>query len=59
MMDVKLGFPSADSAGPWTIFNTGGNNFRLVTEIVYRTPKVYIKPVNTHATTKSGGSDGT
>jgi mRNA interferase HigB len=49
MMDLRWDFPSADAAGPWTIFNIGGNKFRLVTEIVYRTHKVYIKAVNTHA----------
>ena len=49
MMDVKRDFPSADAAGPWTIFDIGGNKFRLVTEIVYRTHKIYIKTVNTHA----------
>jgi mRNA interferase HigB len=49
MMDVKHDFPSADAAGVWTIFNIGGNKFRLATEIVYRTHKVYIKAVNTHA----------
>ena len=28
---------------------SSGNEFRLVTEIVYRTHKIYIKTVNTHA----------
>ena len=49
MMDVRQNFPSADAVGPWTIFNIGGNKLRLVAEVVYRTHKVYVKAVNTHA----------
>ena len=29
-------------------FNIGGNDFRLVTEIAYRTHKVFIRFVGTH-----------
>ena len=30
------------------MFNIGGNDFRLVTEIAYRTHKVFIRFVGTH-----------
>jgi mRNA interferase HigB len=49
IMDVRKDFPHADGVGRWTVFNIGGNDFRLVTEIVYRTHKVYVGFVGTHA----------
>jgi mRNA interferase HigB len=47
-MDVKRDFPHADAGGRWTIFNVGGNQFRLVTRIVYEAHQVYIRSVGTH-----------
>ncbi len=43
-------FPHTDAGGRWTVFNTGGNDFRLVVEveIVYATHKVFIRNVGTH-----------
>ena len=49
IMDVRQDFPHSDDVGRWTVFNIGGNDFRLVAEIVYRTHKVYIRFVGTHA----------
>jgi len=47
--DVRREYPHADAAGRWTVFNIGGGDFRLVTDIVYRTHKVYIRFVGTHS----------
>jgi mRNA interferase HigB len=47
--DVRRDFPQADAVGPWTVFNIGGNDFRLVVDIVYRGQAVYVKAVMTHA----------
>ena len=48
-MDVKKDFPHADAVGRWTVFNIGGNRFRLVTRIVYEAQQVYIRFVGTHS----------
>jgi mRNA interferase HigB len=48
LVDVRRDFPHADAVGQWTVFNIGGNDFRLVVEIVYATHKVYIRFVGTH-----------
>ena len=42
-------FPSADYAVPHTIFNVGGNNFRVIVNIHYASRAVFIKFVLTHA----------
>ena len=47
--DVRRDFPHADAVGPWTVFNIGGNDFRLVVDMVYRGQAVYVKAVMTHA----------
>jgi mRNA interferase HigB len=47
--DVKAVFPHADAVGKMTVFNIGGNKYRLVAEINYRRSKVYIVRVMTHA----------
>lgn len=38
----------------YTVFNIGGNNFRLVTEIFYETQTVLIRHVITHAEYDTG-----
>jgi mRNA interferase HigB len=48
-MDVRKTYPHADAVGEFTIFNIGGNKYRLATSIHYRTGKVYIRHVMTHA----------
>ncbi len=48
VVDVRRDFPHADAVGRWTVFNIGGNDFRLVAEIVYATHKVFIRFVGTH-----------
>ena len=46
--DAKGTFPHADSVGKCTIFNIGGNKFRLVTKINYKTRIIYIRFILTH-----------
>ncbi|MDE3075946.1 MAG: type II toxin-antitoxin system HigB family toxin [Chloroflexota bacterium] len=46
MADVKRDFPHADAVGQWMVFNIGGNDFRLVVDIVYRGQAVYVKSVD-------------
>lgn len=41
-------FPSADYVEPLTVFNIGGNKFRLIAAIHYSRGKVYIRHVHTH-----------
>jgi mRNA interferase HigB len=47
--DVKRDFPHADAVGQWTVFNIGGNDFRLVVDIVFPGQAVYVRAVMTHA----------
>ena len=47
--DVKALVGSADKVGKFTVFNIGGNKFRLITAIHYNRKKVYIRAVLTHA----------
>lgn len=42
-------FASADYAAPFTVFNIGGNKYRLIAVIHYNRGKVYIRHVLTHA----------
>jgi mRNA interferase HigB len=46
--DLCSRFPAADQVGPHTVFNIGGNKFRLVVKIEYGRGKVYVHPVMTH-----------
>jgi len=47
--DVKTVFPHADLAGDCTVFNVGGNKYRVVTIIIYAVQRIYIRFVMTHA----------
>ena len=46
--DIRQVYPAADQVGRCTVFNIGGNKYRLATYIDYRTAKVYIRHVMTH-----------
>ncbi len=48
-MEVRLTFPTADAVGRFTIFNIKGNAYRLITEINYRTERIFLRHVLTHA----------
>ena len=47
--DVRRDLPSADGVGIYTVFNIKGNSFRLIAEIDYRSGRLYIRHVLTHA----------
>jgi mRNA interferase HigB len=48
-VELRQAFPSADQVGNFTVFNIGGNKFRLITLIDYNYHKVFIRYVLTHA----------
>jgi mRNA interferase HigB len=41
-------FPNADKVGKFTVFNIGGNKYRLITVIHYNRRKIYVRHVLTH-----------
>lgn len=47
--DVRLSYPHADAVGRCTVFNIGGNKYRLIVKIEYKLQTVYIKRVLIHA----------
>jgi len=47
--EVRRDYPSADLVGRLTVFNVGGNNYRLIVRIEYRLKRVYVRHVLTHA----------
>ena len=53
--DVRKVLPSADGVGRFTVFNVKGNTFRLIVEINYRTGRLFIRNVLTHAEYDRGG----
>jgi len=46
---VKAAFPSASIVGDCVVFNIGGNKYRLVTRIRYKSRKVFVLKVMTHS----------
>jgi len=49
LTDVRSVYPHADTVGRCTVFNVGGNGFRLVVQIEFKSQVIYIKKVMTHA----------
>lgn len=47
--ELKRVFRSADKVGKLTVFDVGGNKYRLIAAIHYNRKKVYIRHVLTHA----------
>ncbi len=47
--ELRATFPSADLVGNCTVFNIGGNHFRLIARIFYTNHKVYVLRAMTHA----------
>lgn len=54
LVDTRNDLPHADLAGICTVFNIGGNKYRLVTKIYYPGRKVIIRFVMTHAEYSKG-----
>jgi mRNA interferase HigB len=49
IVDVHAVYPAADLVGNLTVFNIGGNKYRLVAFIDYTYGKVFIRAILTHA----------
>jgi mRNA interferase HigB len=49
LADVRQVFPSADLVGNLTVFNIGGNKYRLITLIDYESQIVFTRNVLTHS----------
>ena len=54
LQDVRADYPHADavvvaSGRPVTVFNTCGNKYRLIVDIVYSAQVIYVCEVLTHA----------
>jgi mRNA interferase HigB len=49
LVETRRDFPHADPVGVFTVFNIGGNNFRLIAAIKYRWQVVYVRHILTHA----------
>jgi len=47
--DVHGTFRSADKVGKYTVFNLGGNKYRLISEINYERGVVFLRHILTHA----------
>lgn len=47
--DLRATFASADYVDGLTVFNSGGNKYRLIAAIHYNRHKVFIRAVLTHA----------
>jgi mRNA interferase HigB len=46
---VRMDFAHADVVGRWTVFNIHGNDYRLIARVNYRTKRVFILHILTHA----------
>lgn len=47
--ELKQVFGSVDKVGKFTVFDIGGNKYRLIAAIHYNRKKVYIRHMLTHA----------
>ncbi len=46
--ELRKSFPNADKVGHCTVFNVGGNKYRLIVAIHYNRQIIYIRQVLTH-----------
>ena len=47
-MDLRRTFGGADYVAPYTVFDVGGNNFRIVVIVRYRAGRIFVRWVMTH-----------
>jgi mRNA interferase HigB len=47
--DVRADYPSADRVGRFTVFDIGGNKYRLVVVVHFNRGKLFVRHVLTHA----------
>ena len=55
LVETREDFPHADLVGSRTVFNIGGNKYRLIARVNYRTQRVFIRAILTHAEYDKGG----
>ena len=49
LVDAKKDFPDAELVGKWVVFNVGGNNYRLIVKIKFRSKTIFLRFVLSHA----------
>ncbi len=47
--ELRETFPSADIFGGCVVFNVGGNNYRIITYVHFKSQRVFIRAVLSHA----------
>ncbi|MEM7113432.1 MAG: type II toxin-antitoxin system HigB family toxin [Chloroflexota bacterium] len=47
--ELRSDFPSADLVGRLTVFNIGGNNYRLIVRVEFWLQKVFVRHVLMHS----------
>lgn len=52
--ELRNVFPSADLVERFTVFNIGGNKYRLIAFIVYKKKRIYIRNILTHGQYEKG-----
>jgi len=55
LAQLRQDFPHADAVGDLTLFNIGGNKYRLVARVDYRARLVLVRAVLTHRDYDRGG----
>lgn len=57
---VRADFPGADFLGNWpTVFDIGGNKYRLIVDIRYDLGRIYVRDVLSHAEYTGRSREGT
>jgi len=46
--ELRKTFPKSDQVGKFTVFDIGGNKYRLIAYIVYSAKRIYIRHILTH-----------
>lgn len=46
--EIRGTFGAADQVGRYTVFNLGGNKFRLITIVRYQSQKIFVRACLTH-----------
>jgi mRNA interferase HigB len=54
LMELRRDFAHADAVGQRTVFNIHGNQYRLIARVNYRTKRVFILHILTHAEYSKG-----
>ena len=54
LAEVRQVLPTADAVEGFTVFNIKGNTYRLITEINYRTGRIFLRHLLTHAEYSKG-----